>query len=323
MLIDLSVIVCTYNNAELLMDCLSRFVQPSKPQEASFEVIVVDNNSKDETNRIVDCYIQSNTIPNLRYIFEPQPGLTNARLAGVRNATGSWIAFIDDDIRIQPDWIESALQFIKTHPKAGAIGGRIELQYLEPPTAAALKCEAALCKVDGGGQAFKSQQGNRAPLVGAAILFRQQALEETGWLSKRYLSDRTGKSLSSGGDTEMIMRVSNQGWEVWYVPTLCATHLIPPKRTTIAYLCQLHRGLARSSAQLRAIGLGRQLSPQLQIEFFWESFSYAVRRTFSWGFHDVLLHRTWGDKRLIQVFESLGRLESSIASLLHPLDVHE
>lgn len=321
---ELSVIICTFNNSSFLKGCLSCFVEQKLDFESCYELLVIDNNSTDDTKDIVDKFLQSERIPNLKYIFEPQPGLTNARLAGVKHASCNWIAFIDDDVRVQTDWIQSAITFGQSHPKAGAVSGRIRLRYLEPPSTAALMCESALCKVDYGAEEFHFQSEDPAiRLAGAAILFQKKALEESGWLEKRYLTDRTGKSLSSGGDTEMIMRVKNAGWEIWYTPTLQAEHLIPPHRTTVPYLCRLHRGLARTSAQLRAISLGGKVPFSFQLRHLFKDLSFTTRRILAWIFHDLIKGQSTGGKRFIQIHEGLGRIESCITFLLAPIKFSE
>ena len=318
----LSVIVCTFNNCDLLRDCLNCFKEQDFSFDHYFELLVIDNNSTDKTKDVVDSFIEDRCIPNLRYIFEAQPGLTNARLAGIKNSACDWIAFIDDDVRVQGTWLHAALAFIQGHPKAGVISGRIQIQYQETPSVAALKCEAALCKIDNGTQEFKLQsRGPAIRMAGAAIILQKKALIETGWLKKRFLIDRTGKSLSSGGDTEIILRIKNKGWEIWYTPSLNATHLIPATRTTINYLCRLHRGIARTSAQLRLIGMEGKVPLSLQLKNLLADITFTTRRIGAWIFHDLLRHRRLGDKRLVQIFEGIGRVESCIELLLNPLKI--
>lgn len=318
----LSIIVCTYNNNHLLQGCLNCFKNQFLNHEVCFELLVVDNNSSDKTREVVEGFIQEGFIPNLKYIFEPNPGLTNARLAGVKNAAYSWIAFIDDDVRISPNWIASAISFIQEHPRAGVVSGKIELQYTEVPSPAALKCEAALCRIDYGPEPFDFQNSGLAMrLAGAALILNKQAVEETGWLKKRFLTDRLGKSLSSGGDTEIILRIKNKGWEIWYTPSLLATHVIPPSRTTIKYLCRLHRGLACSSAQLRAIGFNQKVPLSLQLQSLSQDIAFTLRRAFAWIFHDLIKNQSLGDKRLIQIFEGIGRIESCLNFLVRPISL--
>jgi glycosyltransferase involved in cell wall biosynthesis len=318
---ELSVIICTYNNCNLLVDCLNCLAAQELDDEEHFELLVIDNCSTDNTKNVVDDFIVSGKIPNLNYIFEPEPGLTHARLAGITHAKYSWIAFIDDDVRVQKNWVHSALAFIQSHPKAGVISGRIQLQYVEAPSTAALQCEAALCKVDYGIEDLNFQpDGPPIRLAGAAIIFQKQAVVETGWLEKRYLIGRTGKSLSSGEDTEIIIRIKNKGWEIWYTPSLNATHLIPPTRTTVNYLCRLHRGLARTSAQLRAIGMDGKVPIDFQLKNLAADVGFTTRRIIAWLFHDLIKNRSLGDKRLVQIYEGIGRVESCIDFLLNSLE---
>lgn len=316
----LSVIICTFNNCDLLKDCLNSLKEQNITLTGGIELLVVDNNSTDDTKKVVEKFMQDNCLINLRYIFEPSPGLTHARLAGVKKSTCDWIAFIDDDVRVQNNWIHSALLFVQNHPEAGVVSGKIQPQYVKPPSTAALQCESALCKVDYGMHDLNFKpEGPAIRLVGAAIIFQKRALVETGWLEKHYLTGRTGQSLSSGEDTEMIMRIKNRGWEIWYTPSLYATHLIPPRRMTVNYLCRLHRGLARTSVQLQAIGMEGKVSLILQLRTFWAAVAFTARRIGAWIFHDLVLNQSVGDKRLIQIYEGIGRIESCIAFIFKPI----
>ncbi|MBD1825727.1 glycosyltransferase family 2 protein [Cyanobacteria bacterium FACHB-DQ100] len=320
----LSLIVCTFNNCDLLRSCLNCLRDQYLDSKHSFEVLVVDNNSTDTTKQVVTSFIQDGLIPSLKYIFEPKTGLTNARLAGLSHSTSDWIAFIDDDVRIKEDWVSSVLAFVQDHPKSGVVSGKIHPEYLGTPSTAALKCEAALCRVDYGTQEIHFKPESPAiRFAGAAIVFQKQALLEIGWLEKQYLTDRVGKALSSGGDTEIILRIKNKGWEIWYTPTLYAVHLIPSTRTTIEYLCRLHRGIACTSAQLDAIGMEGKVPLRHQLKNLALALAFTARRIGAWTFHDLLLRRHLGDKRLVQIFEGIGRVESCISFFLNPLDVKD
>jgi len=104
----LSVIIVTRNRAESLMSCLDSLINQSKTPD---EIIIVDNNSKDNTKIIVnDC---KGILP-VKYIFEPMVGIPFARNTGIKNAKYDIIAFIDDDCIAEKNWIEN---IIKTHKK--------------------------------------------------------------------------------------------------------------------------------------------------------------------------------------------------------------
>src|SRR5579863_10079992 len=100
---DISVILCTYNRCDDLTQALAGLAASRMPQSVDWEVLVVDNNSKDRTRSVVEEF--SSVYPRFRYLFEGQQGLSNARNAGIAAARGRVLAFTDDDVIIDPGWL--------------------------------------------------------------------------------------------------------------------------------------------------------------------------------------------------------------------------
>src|SRR5436189_3059393 len=90
----------------------------------AWSCVVVDNNCTDSTAHVVERHCTEGAIPGLRSVREPIQGLTPARLRGVRSSAAPWIAFVDDDCILEPDWVAEALSFARTYPDVGAFGGR-------------------------------------------------------------------------------------------------------------------------------------------------------------------------------------------------------
>ena len=93
----IDIVICTYDNAQLLDGALGAIAGQKVPSGAAWSVLVVDNNSTDDTPGVVDRHRREGRIPGLARVEEPVQGLTHARLAGVRNTAAPWIAFVDDD----------------------------------------------------------------------------------------------------------------------------------------------------------------------------------------------------------------------------------
>ncbi len=98
----LSIVVCTYNRAESLLDTIDSLVRQRLAPGSSFEVVVIDNNSKDGTRAAVESFKKSPW--PVRYFFEAQQGLGYARNRGLREAQGDFILFIDDDAMAEETW---------------------------------------------------------------------------------------------------------------------------------------------------------------------------------------------------------------------------
>ena len=106
-MIKISVIVCTYNRAYLLKNCLRSLVD-QLVETSTFEVIIVNNNATDDTEEVAKSFTEK--YPNFRYIIEPNQGLSNARNRGYKEAKGEYVAYIDDDARAYTDWVENIHQ---------------------------------------------------------------------------------------------------------------------------------------------------------------------------------------------------------------------
>jgi glycosyltransferase involved in cell wall biosynthesis len=129
--IHLSVIVCTYNRRDLLAGCLQSLGgQTLSPDR--FEVVVVDNNSRDDTAAVVETSCA--TVPKLRYVFEPVQGLSHARNRGCSEAVGTHLAYVDDDARVPSTYLSRVLATLE-RAQPDILGGPVHPFYTDakPP----------------------------------------------------------------------------------------------------------------------------------------------------------------------------------------------
>lgn len=234
---ELDVVICTYNNAPML-DRVLTALAAQEPAGGSWRVLVVDNNSSDATAAVVARHCEAGAVPGLRRVEEPVQGLTPARVRGVTATTAPWVAFVDDDCLLAPDWVRQASAFAASHPDAGGFGGRVVPTYDQPPPPV----------LAGYGWAFAEQDLGDEPvttecLVGAGMVVNRAALVESGWVVRPYLADRVGRRLVSGGDVEIALRLAGTGRPLWYSPALGLRHLVPARRTTMRYLTRMTFGL--------------------------------------------------------------------------------
>jgi GT2 family glycosyltransferase len=244
----LDVVICTYNNAAMLDDVLTALARQRSIENGRWSCLVVDNNCTDDTSNVVHRHMRAGAIPGLRSVQEPQQGLTPARLRGVRSSTAPWIAFVDDDCILQPDWIAHAVSFAESHPRIGAFGGRVVVDFAtEPPHYVRAHAYSFAEQIRGDFQ-------ERVPfLVGAGLVVNRSALTACGWTDAPLLADRVGKRLVSGGDVEIVLRIASEGYELWYVPACELRHRIPSRRTSLRYLIAINRGLGISQALADAL----------------------------------------------------------------------
>jgi glucosyl-dolichyl phosphate glucuronosyltransferase len=226
--VDTSVIVCTFNRCNALTTVLEDLAVQEMPASISWEVVVVDNNSTDKTREVIEAAV-SRWPGRFRYVFEPQQGLSGARNRGIREASGSVMAFTDDDVRVNPDWLCSLTSNLRSGHWDGS-GGRIV-----PVWAKALpdwmseedhRTMGVFVQFDAG---TDPGELNRPP-YGANMAFRRSAFEKYGTF--RTDLGRSGNNLLSSEDTDLGSRVLADGGRLYYEPQAVVFHPAAENRMT-------------------------------------------------------------------------------------------
>jgi glycosyltransferase involved in cell wall biosynthesis len=244
----ISLIICTFNNSALLDCTLHALARQIVSPEFRWEVVVVDNNCTDDSREVISRHSRAGMLPNVRMVSEPVQGLTHARRRGVESTASDWIAFVDDDCIVDRDWVESALRFAYQHPRCGALGGSVTLEW-ERSSEALPKNYGWLLAQQDYGEVPRSVEF----LVGAGVAIRRAALVETGWIERPLLDDRVGAELISGGDMEIALRIRSRGWELWFTPACRLQHRIPSWRTKPDYLQRIAFSLGKSQMAVDAL----------------------------------------------------------------------
>jgi glucosyl-dolichyl phosphate glucuronosyltransferase len=123
---DLSIIICTYNCSRGLGKTFRSLEQMAVPEGIDWEVLLVDNNSKDETRKVVEEFSRKGTI-NLMYLFEGRQGKSFALNRGLESAKGEIIAFTDDDVLADKGWLVAIITATQQYQDYDGFGGRINL----------------------------------------------------------------------------------------------------------------------------------------------------------------------------------------------------
>jgi glycosyltransferase involved in cell wall biosynthesis len=251
--VSIDLVICTYNNAALLDATLGAVSRQRVPEGADWQVLVVDNNCTDETPEVLERHRSAARI-RLRAVVEPRQGLTPARVRGVKETRGEWVAFVDDDCLLEEGWVEQAARFAAEHAECGAFGGQVIPRWeVTPPPYVLKRRYAYACKYHG-------ETPHRRPwLAGAGLVVRREALAECGWLDRQYLEDRAGGRLVSGGDMEITLRVGAR-YELWYNPACRLRHVIPARRMSREYVRHVTRGLGAGRHHAEALKWGGSYS---------------------------------------------------------------
>ena len=235
-MIRLSLVIATYNRAEQLMVTLgSVAVQNAAP--ATWECIVVDNNSADDTRQRVETFAQEHSELNIRYVFEENQGLSHARNAGIKASRGDIIAFIDDDERIVEEFITAYIELFDQHPDAMAAGGKIVAEYpTGRPRWMSRYTEQPIANPMDFGNSVRLFPSGRIP-GGGNMAVRRRLLESVGVFNTAL--GRTGKRLLGGEESDLFERIARHGYKVYYVPRAVMYHIIPAEKLTRDYFVRL------------------------------------------------------------------------------------
>jgi glycosyltransferase involved in cell wall biosynthesis len=224
MSIVISVVVCTYNRAHLLRQCLQSLADQTLDKQ-SFEVIIVDSNSTDESPGIIRSFSLSE--PNFKVISETRMGLSYARNRGCLNARGKYVAYTDDDCRLPPEWLEIARSIIGEQAPE-AFGGPI-LPFYDSPKPVWYRDDYASVVLSSVPRMLSPDEY----LIGANMFFKKALLEQTRGFDPRF--GMAGGKIAYGEETnlQIMMRKMNPGIGILYDPRLSVFHLARKERMTI------------------------------------------------------------------------------------------
>ncbi len=251
---DASIIVCTYNRAESLKDTLAALAALKNAPDLQWEVLVVDNNSRDHTRQVVEA--AQRDWPRLRYLFEPAQGLSHARNRGIAESSGETILFTDDDVLPEPDWLETTLEGLAKH-HADACGGYIAPIWETPPP-------AWLTERFYGFLAVRTDRSDDYPIVspsqapfGANMAVKKFVFDKVGLFDTN--RGRKGNVLASGEDGEMFERILAAGLKAVFLGQSRVHHKVEAFRLTKGYFRRWRFQTSRNIAQSRGLTGERRL----------------------------------------------------------------
>lgn len=216
----ISVVICTYNRADRIKQCLDSLIQQQADQD-DFEIIVVDNNSPDNTKDVVSHF-------QARYIIEPSQGTSFARNRGTMVSLGKYIAYLDDDVIVPANWITEILRILRENKGIDGMGGPSYPYYTSPkPTWWKDKYSFYMVRdissFFGHGQVFVGHN---------MVLYKDLVLSVGGF-------DETigpkGSRFSFGEDTEIYSRIweAKPNAKLFYSLDLQLHHWVQPHKMTV------------------------------------------------------------------------------------------
>jgi glycosyltransferase involved in cell wall biosynthesis len=223
----ITIAIPTYNRSATLAETLGSLRNLRCPEDTEYEVVVVDNNSSDDTSRVIQEYSRV-LAPRLRSVFEPQQGLSRARNRALLEARGQIVSFLDDDVLVDPDWLSTVAGAFEEHA-AAVVGGRSYLIFRsERPAWLPEHYEFYLSRLDYGDQVIV---GTDRDLYGLNFSVRKDIAIQAGGFNPSL--GRCGSiSFRSGEESELLRKIRARGGVVVYEPRAIVGHIVLRERLT-------------------------------------------------------------------------------------------
>lgn len=232
----ISIVIATYNRAQQLLDTLHSLVEQTL-LAAEWECVVVDNNSKDNTQERFAEFAQKHSQFNIRIVREEKQGLSYARNRGVEECSGDLIAIIDDDELVNQSFASAYLDFFEKHTEAVAAGGKVIPHYPSgKPQWISHFTEVPIANpTDWGSDVCRFPKG-KIP-AGGNMAFRREILLKYGGFDPSL--GRSGGKLMGGEESDLFERLAADGVEFWFVPDSAIYHIIAAEKLTADYFKRL------------------------------------------------------------------------------------
>jgi glycosyltransferase involved in cell wall biosynthesis len=287
--LDATVLIATFNRAALLDRTLDSIRRMRVTAPRTWDVIVVDNNSTDETRLVVERQARDFPVP-LRYLFEARQGRSSALNAGIDAADGRVLAFTDDDVIVAEGWLDAACDALSgDEPSIAYAGGPVRPMWEAPPPAWLDLTRGDLWGTiaiqDHGDRTFVYEERGRVPL-GANMATRRVLFERIGGF-RPDLGRSSGRLVLGQEVPELLWRARAAGFRGLYVPALEVQHHIPARRLTRQYFRRWWFGKGVSRAALERMhrvtdgGIDLSTSPHI-LRVPRAMYGSAVRHALAW-----------------------------------------
>jgi len=222
-----SVIICTHNRAERLPKVVELLRAQDYPQDA-YEIIIVDNRSTDHTAKVVR-QLGAEAGPPVRYVFEPRYGVSLARNRGAEEAHFPYLAYIDDDCSIRPDWLRKLMSGFDLHEHVVAVGGLVVLKW-EQDRPAWLNSKLDVWLADTSLLGYSPRLlKDKERLVEANTVFERQAWQAAGGFVG--MEQFGSQNMASGEVLYLLQQLRRQGGGIAFIPeAVMYHHISPPTR---------------------------------------------------------------------------------------------
>ena len=237
-----SVVICSYNRAAYIGGALDSLYQQSASKD-NFEVIVVDNNSTDGTEKVVAKWRSENQEGHFHYSTEINQGASFARNTGAQLAKGAWLCFMDDDAIATPAYIENIIKHIHAKPEAIGFGGRIIPKYIpSEPKWMSYYVSSLVGNFDYATTACAFEHGKYP--IESNMIVKKAVYDAIGGFNTA-LPGVVGTLRIGGEGKELFYKILALGHTIYYDPSICVHHVVEVKKLTSEYMYRVASGIGR------------------------------------------------------------------------------
>ncbi len=298
--------LCSRNRSTQLRSALDEMTNLLIPAGVDWELLVVNNGSSDGTEAVI--YGFSSRLP-IRRIFEARPGLSYARNRAIREATGEYIIWTDDDVAVSREWLTAYHQAFRQWPDAAIFGGPVRPVFLGRPPTWLLRVR------DRVGPVFAARPlgPEPTPIVERDVPFGAN-------MAVRRREQRTclyDTRLVVSEETTCLRTILRDGSHGWWVPGAAVDHIIPESRQTVGHLWRYYAAQGEFDARTHPNAAGATLLGRPR----WSWSELVLSQLRFWQHRLCCRPETWIED-LVQASYSYGRFKGFALPRLDLTDPH-
>jgi glycosyltransferase involved in cell wall biosynthesis len=261
--LKISVVICSYNRADYIINAVDSLYNQTLSRN-KFEVLVVDNNSSDNTGDLIDVYIKTHPDFNLKYFLEVKQGASFARNSGAALAQAPLLCFMDDDAIAEKHYLERIVAFFSTHADAAGLGGRIIPKYIdEEPKWMSHYVSSLVGNFDYNKEVAVFKPG-KYPLESNMIVAKKD-FDAIGGFNTA-LPGVQGTLRIGGEGKDFFLRLQSLNKNVYYDPDVVVHHVVEVKKLTPEYMYRVASGIGRGE-RVRMLAIGRNAFAKKVFEY--------------------------------------------------------
>jgi glycosyltransferase involved in cell wall biosynthesis len=223
-------------------------------EKISWEIVVVDNNSKDDTFEVVKSFSTSSSIP-VRYVKEERQGLSHARNRGIKESYGKYVAFTDDDALADRRWVMALYESFQTY-RCDGVGGKILLKPVRQlPKWLKRELWGFLGFLDYGDKPFNLDRDHLP--FGGNMAFSRELFGKIGYFNPNF--GRIGNIPYGSEEDELFLRFFESGANAVYQPRAVVQHVIGTEKLRKSYFRKLHFLAGTTKGRFSTEKIGRNI----------------------------------------------------------------